>query len=236
MIVATDVLTPRAKARRYCIRLNISPAAREDAWDMCRVAVHYGGVEVQDCCFAFPNEERWLSALEALCFRFGPDYFEAVDAAETNHDYGETETPKYRQIELLSLGPVSRLRLLNHRPFCDEEIAELTSEWNSLADRADCRTLFVDCSNLRILPSDLLGKLILLHRRLKHKEGGLVLCGLRPEVRKVFGWTKLDQFLEIEEDESQKVAASALTSVTSCGRVFRRVRKFRAKAYLPRGT
>ena len=209
MIVATDLLTPRARARRYCVRLKISPAAREDALEMCRVAVHHGGVEVRGCCFAFPNEERWLSALEAFYFRFGPDYFEAVDAAETNPDRGETETPKYRQLELLSLGPVSRLRLLNHRPFCDEQIAELTGEWNSIADRADCRALFVDCSNLQILPSDLLGKLILLHRQLKYKEGRLILCGLRAEVRKVLSWTKLDRFLEIEEDESQKVTVSA---------------------------
>ena len=44
------------------------------------VAVRYGGVEVHDCCFAFPNEERRLTALEALRFRFGPEYFEAVDS------------------------------------------------------------------------------------------------------------------------------------------------------------
>jgi hypothetical protein len=83
MIVSTvtrDVLTPRAKARSYYIRLKVSPAAREDAWDLCGVAVRYGGVEVHDCCFAFPNEERWLTALEALRFRFGPEYFEAVDS------------------------------------------------------------------------------------------------------------------------------------------------------------
>ena len=78
--VTRDVLTPRAKARRYCIRLKIAPAAREDAWDLCGVAVHYGGVEVRDCCFAFPNEERWLTALEVLRFRFGSEYFEALDS------------------------------------------------------------------------------------------------------------------------------------------------------------
>lgn len=83
MIVSTvtrDVFTPRAKARSYCIRLKVSPAAREDAWDLCRVALLYGGVEVHDCCFAFSNQERWLTALEVLRFRFGPEYFEAVDS------------------------------------------------------------------------------------------------------------------------------------------------------------
>jgi hypothetical protein len=84
--VAREVLPPRAKARRYRIRLKISPAAREDAWEICRVAFNYGGVEVHDCCFAFPNEERWLSALEALRFRFGPEYFEAVELLDSHHD------------------------------------------------------------------------------------------------------------------------------------------------------
>ena len=81
--VAPDVLMPRANARRYCIRLKISSAAREDAWEICRIAVHYGGVEMQDCCFTFPDEECWLTALEALRFRFGPEYFEAVDRGES---------------------------------------------------------------------------------------------------------------------------------------------------------
>ena len=78
--VTRDVLTPRAAARSSCIRLKVSPAAREDAWDLYGVAVRYGGVEVHDCCFVFPNEESWLTALEVLRLRFGPEYFEAVDS------------------------------------------------------------------------------------------------------------------------------------------------------------
>lgn len=66
--------------RSYRIHLKIAPADREDAWDLCRVAMHYGGVEVSDCCFVFANKERWLVAAEALRFRFGPEYFEAVES------------------------------------------------------------------------------------------------------------------------------------------------------------
>jgi hypothetical protein len=84
--VAGDTLTSRSRLGRYYIRLKVSPGAREDAWDICRVAAYYGGVEVHDCCFAFPSEERWLTALEVLRFRFGPEYFEAVNSAETHHD------------------------------------------------------------------------------------------------------------------------------------------------------
>jgi len=117
--------------------------------------------------------------------------------------------PKYRHLELLSRGPVSRVRLLNHRPFCPEDVAELTCEWNCVADRADCQVLFVDCSNIQRLNSEMLSKLILLQRRLKHKEGKLILHGMRPEVRELLRWTKLDRVLEIKEDERPEIAAPA---------------------------
>ena len=67
------------KPRSYCIHLKISPANREDAWELFRVVLHYGGVEVSGCCFAFVNAEQRLMALESLRFQFGPEYFEAVD-------------------------------------------------------------------------------------------------------------------------------------------------------------
>lgn len=77
---------PCRRPGRYAIRLRVSPRAREDAWELCRIAVHYGGVEVQDCCFAFASEEQWLAALEALRFRFGPEYFQPLDAATGEGD------------------------------------------------------------------------------------------------------------------------------------------------------
>ena len=84
--IARNVLARRLNPGGYCIRLKISPAAREDAWELLRVALHYGGVEVCDCCFAFANEEQYLNALETLRLRFGPEYFEAVEPLESHHE------------------------------------------------------------------------------------------------------------------------------------------------------
>ena len=55
------------------------PNAREDAWEMCRAAVVYGGVEVRDCCFVFSSEQRRAPRREALQSQFGPEYFAVVD-------------------------------------------------------------------------------------------------------------------------------------------------------------
>jgi len=116
---------------------------------------------------------------------------------------------KYQHLELLSRGPMSRVRLLNHRPYCAERVARLSSEWNTVADRADCRTLVVDCSNVPLLSSEMLSKLILLQRRLNLKNARLVLAGLRAEVREVLKWARLDRFLEIREDEELKAVTCA---------------------------
>jgi hypothetical protein len=80
--VGPGALISRSRTGRFCICLTVGPTAREDAWEMCRVAAHYGGMEVRDCCFAFQTEERWLAALEALRVRFGPEYFEGVELGE----------------------------------------------------------------------------------------------------------------------------------------------------------
>lgn len=80
--VGRNARTPVGTPRNYWICLKISAADREDAWDLCRIALHYGGVEVSDCCFTFASKERWSAALEALRLGFGPEYFEAFDIAE----------------------------------------------------------------------------------------------------------------------------------------------------------
>jgi hypothetical protein len=84
--VGSDASRSPLQSRNYWIRLRILPADREDAWDLCRVLLRYGGVEVSDGCFAFASAERWLMASESLRFQFGPEYFEAVEPADAPHD------------------------------------------------------------------------------------------------------------------------------------------------------
>jgi anti-anti-sigma factor len=105
----------------------------------------------------------------------------------------------HRHLELLSCGPDIVVRLPEHGRLYDEELAELAAEWNSVADRADCQTLLLDCSKSQILSSEMLSKFIMLYWRLQKKGSKLVLCGLRPAVRDILSRTRLDQFVEIQE-------------------------------------
>jgi hypothetical protein len=84
--VGINVPASLSQPRTYFIDLKISPAHREDAWDLCRVALQYGGVEVSDGRFAFADEEQWLMALESLRFHFGPEYFHPVESSEDQNN------------------------------------------------------------------------------------------------------------------------------------------------------
>ena len=101
--------------------------------------------------------------------------------------------------DLLCRGPHAMVSLVNRRPVhLKEEIERLAREWDCIADRVDCHTLLVDCSKVELMSSAMLSKLIVLQRRLKQKEIRLTLFGLRPEVREVLRWTKLDRFFDPE--------------------------------------
>jgi anti-anti-sigma factor len=61
--------------------------------------------------------------------------------------------------------------------------------------------IILDLSQLQILSSIFLGLLVALHRRVEAAEGKLKICGLQPDVREVFKMTKLEELLDIREDE-----------------------------------
>lgn len=57
---------------------------------------------------------------------------------------------------------------------------------------------------VRHISSHLLGKLIPIHRRLQIKGGRLILRNVPPDLIEVFGITKLDRILGIEDDDEDK--------------------------------
>lgn len=114
----------------------------------------------------------------------------------------------YRHLELLGQGPVFVVRLLNRGllDLYEREVEELAAEWTDVADRADCQTLWVDCSNVEVVSSGTLAKLIQLQRQLQHKGGRLVLGGIGKDLREVLTRTHLDQFFELGEVPPQQAA------------------------------
>ena len=55
----------------------------------------------------------------------------------------------------------------------------------------------------------MLGKLVMIQKKMNAKGGKLKLCDLAPEVQEVFAATKLNQIFDILESEGEGVAAFA---------------------------
>ena len=67
--------------------------------------------------------------------------------------------------------------------------------------------LVLDFSNVKVLSSQMLGVLITLKDRTQKNKGGLALCGLRPELKKVFTITSLDKMFSFFPDDTAALAS-----------------------------
>ena len=70
-----------------------------------------------------------------------------------------------------------------------------------LVDQQARRKILLDFSQVKFLSSSMLGVLIRLQKRSGAIKGRVVICGLRPELHKVFKITRLDKVLEFADTE-----------------------------------
>jgi anti-sigma B factor antagonist len=63
--------------------------------------------------------------------------------------------------------------------------------------------LIVDLSNVEMISSAMLGKIILLLRRVESSGGRLCLCGLRPVIQDVLRTTNLDRLFHVARDRRE---------------------------------
>ena len=81
------------------------------------------------------------------------------------------------------------------------------AELYAVAGQEGCMKLLLNFSGVEFLASDMLGKVVVLNKKMKQKGGKLTLCRLCPYLRQVLVTTKLDLILNVKETE-----AEALTS------------------------
>jgi len=72
-----------------------------------------------------------------------------------------------------------------------------------LVEKQAHRKIILDFSQVRFLSSMILGVLIRLRKRSAAINGRVVLCGLRPELHKVFKISKLDSLFEFYPNEEE---------------------------------
>jgi anti-sigma B factor antagonist len=71
-----------------------------------------------------------------------------------------------------------------------------------LADAQNRRKLVLDFSNVKFLSSQALGILITFQKKVAAIQGTLVLCGLRPELMKIFTITSLDRLFQFFPEDA----------------------------------
>jgi len=74
-----------------------------------------------------------------------------------------------------------------------------------LADSPPPPRILVDFSAVQFLASRMLGILVELTKRAEAGHGQVVVCGLRPDVHKVFRVMRLDQLLTVVEDKAEAI-------------------------------
>jgi anti-sigma B factor antagonist len=84
-------------------------------------------------------------------------------------------------------------------------ISGLGEELYAVVGRPDCRKLVLDFSNVDFLSSAMLGKLVIINRKMKEKGGALRLCSVCPNIRLIFKYTVLDTIFDIRDTQPDAV-------------------------------
>lgn len=108
------------------------------------------------------------------------------------------------------IGVVTVARFIDSRVVDELAIRDVDEQLAELAGRHGCRPLVLNFANVEFLSSSLLNSLIRLNGAIEASLGKLILCNLRPNLRKVFDITRLSTRFDIRDSEAQAVAAFQL--------------------------
>ncbi len=89
----------------------------------------------------------------------------------------------------------------------DQTIKDVAEELLELGDNSYQLKLVLNFSNVEYLSSAVLGKLVKLRKKIKEGNGGLKLCGIKPEIMEVFEITQLDSVFDIRDSQDEAIKA-----------------------------
>ncbi len=114
-------------------------------------------------------------------------------------------TPRPR-LRLDTIGDVTVVHFVDAKIVSDETIQEVADQLFNLVDVEGRTQLLLNFENVQFLSSNALAKLLTLDKKIKTRKGRLKLCGLRPIHLEVFRVTRLDDILEIHNEEKAALA------------------------------
>jgi anti-sigma B factor antagonist len=86
-------------------------------------------------------------------------------------------------------------------------VQRIADELYSMADAQARRKIVLDFTNVRFLSSQTLGVMLTLQKKCQAIKGKVVLCGMRPDLLKMFKITGLEKMFEFYSDETKALDA-----------------------------
>ena len=120
-----------------------------------------------------------------------------------------TSVSSYRHLDVRKQGNAIVVQFDKHQILDELTVQEITEELCSVADRAGGHHLVVNLSKVVGLSSSMLGKLVMLQKKMEQKKRQLRLCNVGAEVREVLAATKLHRILHLSESEDDAIRAFA---------------------------
>ena len=81
------------------------------------------------------------------------------------------------------------------------QVQDISQQLHTLVEEEDRQRLILDFHKVKILSSQMLGVLISLLKRIRNDRGRVVICGMKPELHKVFKITNLDKLFNFYDTE-----------------------------------
>ena len=117
--------------------------------------------------------------------------------------------PLYRHLGVWKHGNAIVVRFGDHHILDERTVNKIAEELYGVADREDCHHLILDFSSVLGVSSLMLGKLLMLRKKMSSRMGRLVLCDISPEVQDVLTATGLNEILAFMDSEADALKALA---------------------------
>jgi stage II sporulation protein AA (anti-sigma F factor antagonist) len=89
----------------------------------------------------------------------------------------------------------------------EDNVERLGQDLSALVDKLQHRRVILDVGSVNYVTSSVVGKWIMLHRKLDREGGKLVLCGIRPSLADILGAAKLMTYFAVADDPQAARAA-----------------------------
>jgi anti-sigma B factor antagonist len=105
-------------------------------------------------------------------------------------------------LEIQEQNGVACVQFKENRLTDEDNIEQIGRELFALTDQYHCKKVILDLTDLKMLTSSVLGKMITLHRKLHRSNGKLVLCNAGDYVTEVLETSRLHDYFHVADDQS----------------------------------